>query len=85
MKKILLFSIGLYQKVLSVIIRNMLGISGNCRYSPTCSQYARIVIAQQGPLKGSLLTLVRVASCQPINLKQHGKKIVRYAQKIGLI
>ncbi len=85
MKNIFLLSISLYQKVFSVIIKNILGISGSCRYSPTCSQYARIVIARQGPIKGSLLTLARVVSCQPVNLKQHKEKIKKYARRIGLI
>lgn len=36
-----------------------------CRFSPTCSEYARIAYLKHGFLKGSVLTLSRLARCQP--------------------
>lgn len=36
-----------------------------CRYSPTCSEYARLAILEHGALRGSWLALARLARCQP--------------------
>ncbi len=69
MKKVLLFLINIYQKIFSILIKNMLGISSSCRYSPTCSQYAKIAITQHGIVKGSAMAAARIISCQPIDLK----------------
>ncbi|PIZ99612.1 MAG: hypothetical protein COX78_01655 [Candidatus Levybacteria bacterium CG_4_10_14_0_2_um_filter_35_8] len=51
MKKIFLFLISVYQYFFSFLIKSMLGINSSCRYNPTCSQYARIVISQYGITK----------------------------------
>ena len=37
----------------------------SCRYTPTCSQYAVEALRKYGPLKGSWLTLKRLARCHP--------------------
>lgn len=37
-----------------------------CRYSPTCSEYARLAILEHGALRGSWLALARLARCQPL-------------------
>lgn len=36
-----------------------------CRYTPTCSQYAKEAIIKHGPLKGSWLALKRILRCNP--------------------
>ena len=36
-----------------------------CRYTPTCSQYAKEAILKHGPLKGSYLALKRILRCNP--------------------
>ena len=36
-----------------------------CRYTPTCSQYAREAIAKYGPFKGGWLALRRILRCNP--------------------
>lgn len=38
---------------------------GNCRFYPTCSQYAKNVIKEHGVIKGGWLTTLRLLSCQP--------------------
>ena len=38
----------------------------SCRFVPTCSQYAIEAITVHGPLKGSWLTVRRLARCHPI-------------------
>jgi uncharacterized protein len=65
MKKIIIFTIFCYQKVISIILKNVLGINKFCRYSPTCSEYARLKIKENGVLKGGALSLIRIAKCHP--------------------
>lgn len=36
-----------------------------CRYTPTCSQYAKEAILKYGPFKGSWLSLKRILRCNP--------------------
>ncbi len=48
-----------YQIVLSPLL------GSNCRYEPTCSQYAIDVIKEWGSLKGSVLALKRILRCHP--------------------
>jgi uncharacterized protein len=37
----------------------------SCRFEPTCSRYGYAAIERYGALKGSWLTLRRLARCQP--------------------
>jgi putative membrane protein insertion efficiency factor len=48
-----------YQTVLSPLL------GSNCRYQPTCSQYAIDVITEWGSFKGSMLALKRILRCHP--------------------
>lgn len=36
-----------------------------CRYTPTCSAYAIEALEIHGPIKGTLLSLKRIARCHP--------------------
>lgn len=38
-----------------------------CRFFPTCSEYAMECIQKHGALKGSWLTLKRLAKCHPFH------------------
>ena len=82
MKKISLFLITAYQHFFSFIIKSTLGVNSTCRYNPTCSQYARMVISQYGVIKGGFLALIRVLSCQPISLAKSKLKIRYYYSKV---
>jgi len=64
MKKLLITAINIYQRTVAVVLLN-LGLKGNCRFSPTCSEYAKRSISQKGILKGSYLAVARVLKCQP--------------------
>jgi putative membrane protein insertion efficiency factor len=40
-------------------------IGGQCRFTPTCSAYARMVIERHGALEGGWLAAKRIARCGP--------------------
>ena len=46
-----------------IFISPILGF--NCRFNPTCSQYAIEVIERFGVVKGTLLAMKRVLKCNP--------------------
>ena len=58
-KKAFIKSIRLYQKVLSPLLGQ------NCRFHPTCSQYAIEALDRHGVLYGSFLALKRIIKCNP--------------------
>jgi putative membrane protein insertion efficiency factor len=64
MKKIALFLINIYQKTIAVALFS-LGLKGDCRFYPTCSEYAKISISQKGLVRGGYLSMVRLLKCQP--------------------
>lgn len=37
----------------------------SCRFTPTCSQYAREALQKHGPIKGLWLALKRICRCHP--------------------
>jgi len=37
----------------------------NCRFSPSCSDYAKDAITRHGALRGGLLTVKRILKCHP--------------------
>ena len=57
--KVLIKTIRLYQKFLSPLLGQ------NCRFHPTCSQYAVEALALHGPIKGTILSLKRIIKCNP--------------------
>lgn len=38
-----------------------------CRFSPTCSEYARLALLKHGLWRGSLLAAGRLLRCQPFH------------------
>ncbi len=65
MKKVLLSTITAYQKIISPLLHQLLGIKNACRNTPSCSVYAKEVITKYGAGKGILLSTRRVLNCQP--------------------
>jgi len=59
MRTILIFLIRAYSYLLSPFLGH------HCRYTPTCSQYAREAIEIHGALRGGWLALKRLATCHP--------------------
>lgn len=59
MSKIFVVIIRIYQLSISPILGQ------NCRYTPTCSQYAIEAIDKHGPAKGGWYSFKRICSCHP--------------------
>lgn len=67
MKNLFIFIILIYQKILSSMFKNMLGVRSFCRFSPSCSEYAKQSIVKHGVLKGVSMSGVRLVKCQPFS------------------
>lgn len=61
MKTLALGAIRLYQLTLSRVLPD------SCRFMPSCSQYGYEAIARYGLIRGSWLTLKRLARCHPFS------------------
>ena len=56
---VLLVPIWIYQKAISPYT------PPSCRFTPTCSEYARQAIKKHGPFKGLYLAIRRLLRCHP--------------------
>ena len=59
MKNFFIFTIDFYQKYLSFLFGK------NCRFEPTCSQYAKDSIEAHGVIVGGFYSLIRILKCGP--------------------
>ena len=59
--KSMVLLIKLYQYLLSPLLGN------NCRFYPTCSNYAIEALLSHGSLRGGLLIAKRLCKCQPFH------------------
>ncbi|MBI1796045.1 MAG: membrane protein insertion efficiency factor YidD [Candidatus Eisenbacteria bacterium] len=59
MKRVLAFPVVAYQRLIPIAWR------GQCRFAPSCSQYAREAIERHGAF-GLWLALRRIARCHPL-------------------
>ena len=59
MRAILIFAIRIYQATLSPLL------PPSCRFVPSCSAYAIEALQRYGALRGTVLTIRRLARCQP--------------------
>ena len=50
----------LYQVTLSPMV------GGQCRYSPTCSEFAIEALREYGPIRGSWMAVRRILRCHPL-------------------
>lgn len=61
MKKICIFLIKIYQESISP------ALGKNCRFVPTCSQYAIEAIEKYGSIKGIMMGIKRIIRCNPFS------------------
>lgn len=61
MKRLLIYLLGVYKRRLSPLLPR------SCRFTPTCSEYARLAILKHGPWRGGFLTAGRLMRCQPFH------------------
>ena len=59
MKHILVFMIKIYQRI-------PFPSHGQCRFTPTCSEYAKEAILTYGSFKGTYLAIKRILRCNPL-------------------
>ncbi len=62
MRRLLVGALGAYKRFVSPLLPPA------CRFSPTCSEYARLALIKHGVARGSVLALWRLARCQPFGL-----------------
>lgn len=62
MRRLLIGALGAYKRFVSPLLPPA------CRFSPTCSEYARLALVKHGLARGSALALWRLARCQPFGL-----------------
>lgn len=55
------FMIRIYQCVISPVF----GGRAVCRFTPTCSEYAKIAITRYGLIRGTIMGIRRILRCRP--------------------
>lgn len=75
MKTLLIILIQLYQLIISPVIKLVLGVSSQCRYTPTCSEYTKQSISKYGIVKGLQKATIRILSCQPFKSQNENLKM----------
>jgi uncharacterized protein len=61
MQRLLLALLSLYYYTLSPLLGR------NCRFFPSCSEYATAAIERHGAVKGTLLAINRLCRCHPLH------------------
>ncbi|MDH5570412.1 MAG: membrane protein insertion efficiency factor YidD [Gammaproteobacteria bacterium] len=59
MRKLVVFIIGIYRYILSPFL------GANCRFYPSCSEYAQTAVHRHGIFQGGWLSLKRLSHCHP--------------------
>ena len=66
--------VNMFEKSMKILILTLLKIykflispflGNNCRFLPSCSDYAYEVINEKGVIKGSILAIKRLTKCHP--------------------
>jgi uncharacterized protein len=56
-----------YKRTLSPMLHAITGMSGACRFQPTCSEYAVLAVSKHGWIRGGWLAIYRVLRCNPFS------------------
>lgn len=65
MKILFIALLTIYQRFVSPLLHQALGMKSACRHYPTCSEYAKEAVIQHGVGKGLVLATRRFLNCQP--------------------
>ena len=65
MKKLLIGMVKFYRRFISPLT------APQCRFVPTCSQYALEALEKYGAAKGAWLTVKRLSKCHPFHRGEH--------------
>ena len=55
-----------YKYVLSPVLHAVGGVTGACRFQPSCSEYAAFAVNEYGIVRGGWMALLRLLRCQPL-------------------
>ena len=58
---------GVYKYTLSPFLHAVSGVTGACRFQPTCSEYAAIAISEYGIARGGWMAIRRLLRCHPFH------------------
>jgi len=58
-----------YKRALSPLVHVF--VTSQCKYLPTCSEYAYVAVVRHGWLRGGWLAARRVARCHPFSAGGH--------------
>lgn len=64
-KRAMIALLTLYQKLISPLVHQILGVQKLCRYNVSCSEYAKQSIEEYGILHGGVRAIKRLLTCQP--------------------
>ncbi len=70
-----------YQVFVSPLLHALAGPGFGCRFSPTCSQYAREVLREHGLWRGGWLAVRRILRCHPFHPGGHDPPPRREARR----
>ena len=62
---ILMLAVRVYRWTISPLLIFLFGPAGGCRFTPSCSEYARDAIRSRGALAGTWLAVKRICRCHP--------------------
>ena len=63
LNKVITFPLIIVIRIYQLIVSPLLG--SNCRFMPTCSEYALETLKSYGLIKGVFLTIKRISKCHP--------------------
>jgi len=61
MKRLLVYLLGVYKQRISPLLPRA------CRFTPTCSEYARLALLKHGAWRGGFLAAGRLLRCHPFH------------------